>query len=184
MLTFFLFVGAVSSAVVYSNSSTVPSSITSAATLPTLTAGNGGISFPTICPDPGEVCWRSGMPKFNYSSANFQNPYIQEGIFNNTPVEPALRDFCGSMFGRDILSYLNSEPAWPISPPITITEKNEESASFAWDFTYKASTPCCGTCSLFGGDVQVYYWPSTTAIAGAPNATATYQIVDTTGFVL
>lgn len=28
----------------------------------------------------------------------------------------------------------------------------------AWSFAY--SSPCCGGCTLDGGDVQLYYWPS------------------------
>jgi hypothetical protein len=31
---------------------------------------------------------------------------------------------------------------------------------FDGGFSYKAAEPCCYNCSLYGGDVQVYYWPT------------------------
>ena len=38
-------------------------------------------------------------------------------------------------------------------------------------FTWTASGPCCNTCSIFGGTVQVYYWPST--VSAQPSGVAT-----------
>lgn len=38
-------------------------------------------------------------------------------------------------------------------------------------FTYTADKPCCFNCTLYGGNVQVYYWP-TAAPSGIANSTA------------
>lgn len=38
------------------------------------------------------------------------------------------------------------------------------SVSYVSDFPpYTPSAPCCALCTLYGGNVQVYYWPITTA---------------------
>ncbi|TVY81937.1 hypothetical protein LSUE1_G003636, partial [Lachnellula suecica] len=38
-------------------------------------------------------------------------------------------------------------------------------------FTWTASEPCCATCSIFGGTVQVYFWPSTSSATLGASAT-------------
>lgn len=35
-------------------------------------------------------------------------------------------------------------------------------AGYASDFTFVPTSPCCKECTLFGGNVQVYYWPTAT----------------------
>lgn len=35
-------------------------------------------------------------------------------------------------------------------------------AGYLSDFTFVPTSPCCKECTLFGGSVQVYYWPSVT----------------------
>lgn len=35
-------------------------------------------------------------------------------------------------------------------------------ASYVSDFTYTAAPPCCSACTLFGGNVEVFYWPQST----------------------
>ena len=52
--------------------------------------------------------------------------------------------------------------------------------SYVSSFAFTASPPCCSSCSLFGNNVQVYYWPSTTA---APNASSS-TLTDSNGFTL
>lgn len=45
-------------------------------------------------------------------------------------------------------------------------------------FTWTASEPCCRACSIYGGSVQVFYWP--TATQNPPVST----LIDSKGFVL
>jgi len=47
-------------------------------------------------------------------------------------------------------------------------------------FTYKPSAPCCSSCTLYGSDVQVFYWPATRANGSAPATT----LVNEVGFTL
>ena len=45
-------------------------------------------------------------------------------------------------------------------------------------FTWTASEPCCRACSIYGGSVQVFYWP--TATQNPPVST----LIDSKGFIL
>ena len=47
-----------------------------------------------------------------------------------------------------------------------------------FDYSFTASPPCCSTCTISAGDVQVYHWPISTA---APSVT---QLVNSEGFTL
>jgi hypothetical protein len=40
------------------------------------------------------------------------------------------------------------------------TRSAHRDAYFLSGFTFTAATPCCSTCTLFGGTVQVYQWPT------------------------
>lgn len=51
-------------------------------------------------------------------------------------------------------------------------------AGYATNFTFVPMTPCCKECTLFGGNVQVYYWP--TATEAPPIST----LVDSAKFTL
>jgi hypothetical protein len=48
-------------------------------------------------------------------------------------------------------------------------------------FTWSATKPCCGTCSIYGGTVQVFLWAGATA---APNISRPATAVDSAGFTL
>lgn len=50
--------------------------------------------------------------------------------------------------------------------------------TFVGNFTYTPSGKCCAVCTLFGNDVQVYYWPTP-----APSP-AVSTLVNTNGFTL
>jgi hypothetical protein len=43
--------------------------------------------------------------------------------------------------------------------------------NYASSFSFTAEKPCCFNCTLYGGNVQVYYWP-TAAPASIANSTA------------
>lgn len=48
-------------------------------------------------------------------------------------------------------------------------------------FTFYASEPCCLTCTLYGGNVQVFYWPTSTAKFSNSSVST---LVDSNGFTL
>jgi hypothetical protein len=50
-------------------------------------------------------------------------------------------------------------------------------------FSFTPSAPCCGTCVLSAGDVQVYHWPQATAAPSAP-APSVSMLVNSNGFTL
>ena len=54
------------------------------------------------------------------------------------------------------------------------TETVSNSPGYGRVFTFSDTGPCCGACYLFGGRVQVYFWPAAAATATATaNVTAT-----------
>jgi len=67
--------------------------------------------------------------------------------------------------------------------------------SYKSEFSYTASSPCCSSCTLWGGDVSVYYWPpaattplpATSTMANATTlhaASAVSTLVNEAGFTL
>lgn len=46
-------------------------------------------------------------------------------------------------------------------------------------FSYSAQEPCCLNCTLTGGDVQVYWWPTSTAGASLPS-----KLINSANFTL
>ncbi len=44
-------------------------------------------------------------------------------------------------------------------------------ARYVSDFTFSATSPCCYSCTLFGGDIQVFYWPTATASTNITSST-------------
>ena len=55
------------------------------------------------------------------------------------------------------------------------TEYNVQFDNF---FSYSPVEPCCGNCTLYGGDVLVYYWPTP---APTPGVT---ELVNAANFTL
>jgi hypothetical protein len=60
---------------------------------------------------------------------------------------------------------------------------------YAEDFSFKPTSPCCSSCTIYGGDVQVYYWPTATAApsaqaTGVTNSSSPQTLVDAAGFTL
>jgi len=67
-----------------------------------------------------------------------------------------------STFTNAYISYGTITSVWTIdgeagSGP---TIAAHTTASYVDVFSYHPTSPCCSSCTLYGGDVQVYYWPT------------------------
>jgi hypothetical protein len=88
--------------------------------------------------------------------------------------------------GRDIVieKVEISEISFTSSPSYMTFEEDDYFLSpdaTSWQtkvFTFSPPSICCGTCTVYGGDVQVYYWPTP-----APNPPVS-ELVDSKGYVL
>ena len=98
--------------------------------------------------------------------AYYQNPYTSIS-------DERLRSECGSQFSS---GYSNFIATGSIVPTHTTSNHYVQPAYYADEWSFTASAPCCQTCYLSGGNVQVQFWPTP---APKPNVTA---VVDATGF--
>lgn len=117
-------------------------------------------------------CW------FNFPSKNgawhlgYSDPY-------SSMTDASLRTQCLLQFSKGYSSFLATGSVASAHTTWYNTDNwYVESPSYADDWTFTASSPCCSKCSLSGGNVQVQYWPTP---APTPNVTA---LVDENGFTL
>jgi len=140
---------------VYSNSptwNTKPSNITQGTSL--LNPSTKTTTRSTITPPatlPSSTTISTPTPSSNQLS--------DSGYHHNSS---SLESQCGDIYTKDYLSFFQAAP--PTS-----------------SFVYTAHPPCCGTCELFGADVQVYFWPPA---GGSNTSTDTSIMVDSLGFTL
>lgn len=117
-------------------------------------------------------CWFDFPRKHGAWAPQYWDPYT-------SITDTALRSQCLLQFSKGYSSFLATGS---VVPAKTTWWNNGggyvESPSYANDWTFTASSPCCSTCSLSGGNVQVQYWPTP---APTPNVTA---LVDENGFTL
>ena len=73
-------------------------------------------------------------------------------------------------------SYMGS--AWPFTTSTYtgwtsagFTQAEYRPAGYLSDFTYVPTSPCCKECTLFGGSVQVFYWPPATELPAVSTLT-------------
>lgn len=85
----------------------------------------------------------------------------------------ALRSQCASQFSSGYSEFIATAS---IVPQHTTSNYYVQPAYYVSQWTFVATTPCCQTCYLSGGNVQVQFWPTP---APKPNVTA---VVDKSGF--
>jgi len=135
------------------------------------------------------------------SATNIQVPICQPGVpyltaFSNPyetitfPSNPSRASLCSSDWTQQILQYISTadvSTGLVYSETIVTTINGQISALVSSatqemfvgpEFAYTVSTPCCLQCTLFGGTVQVFYWPTP---APSPPVTA---LVNTAGYTL
>lgn len=127
--------------------------------------------------DEGYPICRTGDP---YMTLWAFNPYDTSNFPNNiVPPNTALANYCSADWSRSFAEYISTAPVTTSTAVEVTTTTNSDAqiTSFTttevdvWyngpAFSYPTKSPCCLNCTLFGGTVQVYYWPT-----AAPNATA------------
>lgn len=117
-------------------------------------------------------CERPEQPWYTYTAAPFGNPYY-DGDEINKNIDGTLIEYCGAQSRSIVSQFLATAPitARPVIPQSTfVTEGFSLSQSESWsaytpyyyvpEFTFTASKPCCLSCTIFGGDVEIYNWPT------------------------
>jgi len=126
-----------------------------------LTQGTLSLTTPsTILPTtPSTITSAATLP----TTATFPLPIsAPNSIHVSQNYSSSLDGQCDDIYTKNYLSFFQAAPA-------------------SSSFVYTAHPPCCGTCELFGADVQVFFWPP----AGASNASNDAStIVDSVGFTL
>jgi hypothetical protein len=142
--------------------------------------------------DPGlgyGNCNRPGDPVHEI----YINPYDTSSFPSVFLGTPSLANLCSEMFVSDYNQFLGTGvittttypgyTAYPdgpssalYSPVIDTSEVLNVYYIDTW--TYTAEPPCCLGCTLFGGSVQVYYWPTP---ASSPSVST---LVNSAGFTL
>jgi hypothetical protein len=108
--------------------------------------------------------------------------------YNIVPANATLASFCSSAFEAETSLWLATasvtESTWAITfldgAKSTTASTTDSMAYSSYDepFTYTPAPPCCLNCTLYGGHVQVFYWPTITA----SNSIST--LVNQAGFTL
>lgn len=105
--------------------------------------------------------------------------------YNIVPANASLASFCSSSFEAETSLWLATasvtESTWAITflnAAKSTTEDSMTYSSYDEPFTYTPAPPCCLNCTLYGGHVQVFYWPTITA----SNSIST--LVNQAGFTL
>jgi hypothetical protein len=141
-------------------------STTSKATL-TTTSHPGKAS--RSCKYPLQSAVDSGSVKDgDYEDCNRPgDPEVLGGNYNIYEYE-----YSGSIASQCSVSFEDSLTSWMATAPITtqsIVYTDEVSGvpyttqyDVVYDnfFSFAPAEPCCGNCTLYGGDVQIYYWPT------------------------
>jgi hypothetical protein len=122
-------------------------------------------------PSAQRQCERPEQPFYTYS-ADFGNPYF-DGDRINENVQLTLVSYCAAQSQSAVSQFLATAPitAGPIIPQSTfvtswfsLTQTDSWSAFTPYyyvpEFTFIASKPCCLSCTIFGGTVDVYNWPT------------------------
>ncbi|MCJ1393764.1 hypothetical protein MMC18_006640 [Xylographa bjoerkii] len=172
-LTSIILHGQISMQVSFANTSTTVTSFTSSAT--------GIYNFDKLyIDDPGYI---------------FDNPYNTTlHPYNIVPPNPSLASYCGSVWSQQGKQFLTTaawqtfsgtfwSEAWVEAS--TATGSSISSTLFTGLYQYlnigdtipaPTSAPCCLNCTVFGGNVQVFYWPTP-----APSPPVT-SLVNSAGF--
>ena len=147
----------VSSSVSVQNSLASPSSSGTAVTLFSSTA--------SWAPNAAALLSTTYLTEFNGGE---WNPYGPDpyGFPNNAPA--SINSYCSSLFVSSSSHYsstvaLTSTTVAPYTLLATATTELVREEVYVYNqgrFSYSPSAPCCLNCTLFGGTVQVYYWPT------------------------
>jgi len=170
-----------------STNSTTSRSTTSNQSLIASSAAASDSWTSTCLYDPGfgyGDCNRPGDPVH----AGYPNPY-DTSLFpsNIVPANPSLASFCSKIYVSEYSQFLSTAVIttttypgytdYEENPPITYTSQ-ELDIYYNENWYYTATPPCCLNCTLFGGNVQVYYWPTP-----APSPPVS-RLVNAAGFTL
>lgn len=150
----------------------------SSSTHPTITAVPSTASIgPPACHsyDLNRDCDRSGQP-FYSSYMGFNNPYydyeyLQYMLY--VVASSSLLDHCITLWDDQFSQWEGTAAVTSLSliPATTSSLYTDDVYIYAswWSVSsvsgfppYTASAPCCALCTLYGGNVQVYYWPTMT----------------------
>lgn len=109
----------------------------------------------------GQICNRTGQPNMNFSP----RPVYWEPT-------TSVFSLCWSRLSTDFWNWAMTAPISPLVIPAatvegypdgnhtfaasTVTESN----TYVSPWYYYPSQPCCGGCTLFGGTVQIFHWPT------------------------
>ena len=128
--------------------------------------------------DGSPDCWVTATATLTYSGyipgrsgavhAVYGDPY-------SSVSDVQLRSLCASQFSSDYSDFIKTGS---IVPKYTTSNHYVQPAYYNESWTFVATSPCCQTCYLSGGNVQVQYWPTP---APTPPVTA---LVDDYGFTL
>ena len=160
-------------------------SITSA---PSITKGVGpSMSFDELT----SLLWEIGM------ATNLNNPFGPGRYWLSEwdPATSAYASTCSAIWDSSYLHFIQTEIVdghltWTPGPstegcfyemndPSTCKTRNYMVYPPHWEgFSYTPTTPCCGTCALTAGNVQVYHWPQATTTPSI------CELVDSNGFTL
>lgn len=178
-----------------SNSSSTHSSTPSSITTTSTSLGSLSSNAAALLSTTYETEWSGGE----------YNPYGPDawGFPNSAP--PSLASYCSSLFEAASSAFLSTvaltsqtvPPSTITVTPFTLTETEPSTTFYDTEtsattelvgervyvynqvpFTYSPSSPCCLNCTLFGGTVQVYHWPTS-----APSPPVT-ELVNAAKFTL
>lgn len=154
----FWMIAIVEAASLFPNSTTSTSGSTSSTMTTT--------SMSTACPSTGldssyRDCRRPDDPGYFYISQIVNlNPYnTTKYPYDIYPPNATIADFCSSDWSSALEAFFATAPIKNEGISYSSTTLYE----YAESFSYTTSKPCCLNCTIFGGTVQVYYWPTSTA---------------------
>jgi hypothetical protein len=147
------------------------------------------------CNEPGDPDW---------NLYEFDNPYLLAGNNDSAMLaNPSLRSFCSNSWESQFSQYRSTASwstmtiteSWPATTEVATIDNYREDTTET--FTYSAETftetmvdypfaaslpmssPCCFDCTLWGGSIEVYYWPSTTS-----SSSFAHTLVNSEGYSL
>ncbi len=185
ILTTALFSGLVSAAAVYTNSSTLITAFSSSTVYSSSRTGSAAVPsrsclYPSNPADgtygnwEDSDCMRPGDPVVNVGAYNI---YKYEASW-----DPVMSSSCSSQFESSLSSWEATAPITSFGFTATDEEgkpvQTESYVQYVDFFTFAPPTGCCLNCTLYGGNVQVYYWPTP-----APTP-AVSTLVNDVGFTL
>ena len=102
-------------------------------------------------------CNRPGDPEL---PTNASNPYDDIVYVFSDPLASQCSSSYESSFSSWMASAIITTQTVTYSDQSEVAYTTEAWVHFEGGFSYKAAEPCCYNCSLYGGNVQVYYWPT------------------------